>query len=49
MLTKNKSTILKEVKGDFQKEIKLPLIHDILERLYNASDADYLIYTNVDI
>ncbi len=35
--------------GDFQKEIKLPLIHDILERLYNASDADYLIYTNVDI
>lgn len=35
--------------GDFQKEIKLPLIHDILERLYNASNAEYLIYTNVDI
>jgi len=28
---------------------KLPLIKDILDRLYEASDAEYLIYTNVDI
>jgi hypothetical protein len=35
--------------GNFQKKIKLPLIHDILERLFNASNAEYLIYTNVDI
>jgi hypothetical protein len=33
----------------FQQAIPLPLIHDILERLYTASDAEYLIYTNVDI
>lgn len=36
--------------GFFQKKRKLPLIKDILDRLYNAAtDADYLIYTNVDI
>ena len=28
---------------------KLPLIADILGRLYDGSDADYMIYTNVDI
>ena len=28
---------------------KLPLIRDLLDRLYDASDAPYLIYTNVDI
>lgn len=33
----------------FQKSIKLPLISDILQRLYEESDADYLIYSNVDI
>jgi hypothetical protein len=33
----------------FQKEMKLPLIGDILERLYASSQADYFIYTNVDI
>jgi len=33
----------------FEKEKKLPLISDILANLYNASDADYLIYTNNDI
>jgi hypothetical protein len=27
----------------------LPLLADILERLYNATDAEYLIYTNLDI
>lgn len=33
----------------FQKKRKLPLIKDILDRLHNATDAEYLIYTNVDI
>jgi hypothetical protein len=34
----------------FQKRRKLPLIKDICDRLYEAvPDADYLIYTNVDI
>ena len=35
--------------GLFQKPRKLPLIVDILDRLYAATEADYLIYTNVDI
>lgn len=35
--------------NNFEKKIKLPFLIDILERLYKASDADYLIYTNVDI
>ncbi len=33
----------------FQKKIKLPLLLDILDRLYHESEADYLIYSNVDI
>jgi hypothetical protein len=33
----------------FQVSRKLPILKDILDRLYNATDADYLIYTNVDI
>lgn len=33
----------------FEHPIRLPLIHDILERLYNETDAEYLIYSNVDI
>lgn len=33
----------------FQKPVKLPLISDILQRLYEESDATYLIYSNVDI
>ncbi|MEZ4931466.1 MAG: hypothetical protein R2788_04950 [Saprospiraceae bacterium] len=33
----------------FSKPKKLPLIRDLLERLYNGSEAEYLIYTNVDI
>ena len=33
----------------FQVPRKLPLISDILNRLYTASDAEYFIYTNVDI
>jgi hypothetical protein len=35
--------------GTFEKERKLPLIKDILDRLYETTDAEYLIYTNVDI
>jgi hypothetical protein len=35
--------------GQFEKKIKLPLLADILERIYTESDAEYLIYTNVDI
>ena len=35
--------------GTFQKQLKLPLIDDIIRRLYEESDAEYLIYTNVDI
>jgi len=33
----------------FKKGRKLALIKDLLDRLYQAGDADYLIYTNVDI
>lgn len=36
-------------KHHFIKKIKLPLLHDILERAYHESSADYIIYTNVDI
>ena len=36
-------------KNNFNHPIKLPFIIDILERLYNASKAEYLIYSNVDI
>lgn len=35
------------IKGDKQR--KLPLIKDILDRLYEESSADYFIYSNVDI
>jgi hypothetical protein len=36
--------------GTFRQERKLPLLCDILDRLYTAApEADYLIYTNVDI
>lgn len=33
----------------FEKQVKLPLIHDILGKLYEASGAEYMIYSNVDI
>lgn len=33
----------------FAKNRKLPLIKDILDRLFQASTADYFIFTNVDI
>jgi hypothetical protein len=35
--------------GTFQVKRKLPLLKDILDRLYGATQAEYLIYTNVDI
>ncbi|MFT5860220.1 MAG: hypothetical protein ACI865_002328 [Flavobacteriaceae bacterium] len=35
--------------GSFEKQLKLPLIDDIVRRLFEESDAEYLIYTNVDI
>ncbi len=35
--------------GTFEKPMKLPFIHDILQRMYDSSEAEYLIYTNVDI
>ena len=35
--------------GDFKQSKKLPLIKDILDRLYEATAAEHLIYTNVDI
>jgi hypothetical protein len=35
--------------ASFKKVKKLPLIKDILDRLYQNSDAEYLVYTNVDI
>jgi hypothetical protein len=33
----------------FKQKRKLPLIRDILDTLYKSTDADYMIYTNVDI
>ena len=35
--------------ADFKIKRKLPLIQDILDSLYKASDANYFIYTNADI
>lgn len=35
--------------GQFGKTKKLPLIKDILDCLYEASEAEFFIYTNVDI
>lgn len=34
---------------NFSKPRPFPILKDILDRLYNESDADYLIFTNVDI
>ena len=33
----------------FAEQRKLPLLKDILDKLYQSTDAEYLIYTNVDI
>ena len=35
--------------GRFEKQLELPILKDILDRLYNESEAEYLVFTNVDI
>lgn len=35
--------------NSFKKKKKLPLIKEILDKLYESSDAEYFIYTNSDI
>lgn len=35
--------------GNFASRRRLPILADILYRLFEASDAEYLIYTNIDI
>ena len=35
--------------GQFQKRRKLPLLREILDRLYQATEAEILVYTNLDI
>lgn len=35
--------------GEFERKMKLPILYDILQRMYDETDAEYLIYTNVDI
>lgn len=46
--TKNLDRSILDI-GSFQKQRKLPLIKDILNRLYEISNAEFFIYTNVDI
>lgn len=36
-------------KGNFDRNLKLPFLCDILERLYSHSKSEYLIFSNVDI
>lgn len=38
-----------DVKSDFSRKKKYPLICDVLQTLYDHTEADYLIYTNADI
>ncbi|HXH17915.1 MAG TPA: hypothetical protein VNJ07_02440, partial [Chitinophagales bacterium] len=35
--------------SSFQNKKKYPLIVDVLQKLYESSDAEYLVYTNSDI
>lgn len=36
--------------GEFKRKRKFPILKDILDRMYDAApDAEYLVYTNVDI
>lgn len=46
--TKDLDRSVRDVSAFYTKK-KLPYIKDILERLYEATDADWLIYTNADI
>ncbi len=43
------SNLTISVRDKFPSKKKLPYIKDILQALYNNSDAEYLIYTNMDI
>jgi hypothetical protein len=38
-----------DISDSLPKEKSLPLIGDILSNLFNASDAEYFVYTNIDI
>ncbi len=48
---KKTSFLEKSVLGfnDFQKKIKLPCIAEILQKAFEESEADYIIYSNADI
>jgi hypothetical protein len=45
---KNLDASVSDIKG-FSAPKKYPLIKDILQTLYNNSEADYFVYTNMDI
>lgn len=47
-LTKNLERSILD-KGTFQKKLELPILRDILDRAVNESEAEYIIFTNVDI
>jgi hypothetical protein len=48
---KNSGAILRSAAdfGKFEIPLKLPLIADILQTAYNATDAEWIIYSNIDI
>jgi hypothetical protein len=35
--------------GSFTRQVRYPLIADVLQRAFDASDAEFIIYTNMDI
>lgn len=43
------SNLSTSVRSKFPNKKKLPYIKDILQALYNSSEAEYLVYTNMDI
>ncbi len=46
--TKNLDGDVTDLQG-FEKKMHLPILKDILDRAYNESEAEYLIFSNVDI
>ena len=46
--TENLKRSILDVKP-FTTQKKLPLIYDILDNVYQATNADYIMYTNIDI
>jgi hypothetical protein len=46
--TKDLARDVTDLQG-FDKKIHLPILKDILDRLYNETEAEYLIFSNVDI